>query len=549
MVALAAYAPSTYSPTIIVGPMTFNQLATQYTSANIVGFPAPFMTSDAGVAIWNGTAWIRGLRFTLLSLGVDFIFPPSGTMGNNGAYTLGGTGLDTTYSKAYMYCTPGQIFTGSGPGWYYTTMTSATAGIVYNNLYRFGQAPIPFSPIAFSSTGPGVWTSLVNTAITGPTCNIPAFAPGLNGRMDIKINWSTINNTNSKGIAINYEGNAVGGTDYETTAQHITTTRTIINKGATNIQGYSGATSAGAIANGTMAVDTTLAQSIWIYFNMLNAATDWIVLHDMTVDLTPAGVLDTPLIPLLTPASPSIVPPGAAALGYTTNVWFVNPTSSMISIGSATPLQSVSSLAHYSDTVVNGISYLSINQLGDGTNTACFTSPPSTLATLPSAGGWYFEAAVTLTSNHPDHWQSIYSDPIEKIGSSTTPFVEVDGMEQIGARSTNDPFYGNTTSVINWGSGSGSGSTSDTTNLSPPYFGPNIDWTQEHVFGYSYDPIGKKVSYWIDGVKMPLSISTASFDANIATLHYVLVLQAASHTIGAGGVPYSMLVRYFSAWN
>jgi hypothetical protein len=552
MVAVAAYAPSTYSPTVVVGPLTLDQLVTQYTSANIVGIPAPFATSDAGLQTWNGSAWVGGLAYPLFQSGIDAIFPPPGTMSNNGAFTFsGGVVLDAVYANAYIYMQPGQIFAGSTPGWYYCVMSSTSAGTVYNNPYRFGQPTIPVGGgTPFVCTGPGAWTALTNTAISGYTFNMPAFAMGINGRIDVKLSWSASNSSDDKGIAISYGGSGLGGTDYQTTALNFTTQRTMVNRGQTGAQVCNGTTGTGSlIGNSYITIDSTAAQSIWLYFNILTGTTNWIVLHYMQGVLTPAGLLDTPLLPSMTPANPGIVPPGAAALGYTNNVWFINPTLAMVSVGGSTPLQTTASLAHYSNATVNGVNYLSINQLGDGVNTACSTNTPSTLASLPSASGWYFEAAVTLTNNGTDHWQSVYFNPTEKNAGGTVPYVEVDGMEQIGARGANDPFYGNTTSVIDWGSGSGSPSTSDTTNLSPPYFGPNIDWTKEHIFGTSYDPVGEIIAFWIDGIKMPLSISTSSFNGNIATLHYFIVLQAASHTSGAGGTPYSMLVRYFSAWN
>jgi len=511
-------------------------------------------TLDAGLAQWNGSAWISGVSYALFQSGVDAIFPPSGTMGNNCAFTLG-TALDAIYPSAYIYFRPGAIFTGSQPGWYYTVMSSTTVGTCYNLRYSFGQPIIPVSlaGLSFVTTGPGAWTSITNTAITGFSANVPAFGMGLNGRLDVRLNWTASNTAGSKGIAMEYAGTAIGGTDYETTTNttNLITTRTIINRGATNAQVGQGVNGSGALtAQGYYAIDSTLGQSIWLYFNNLTAATDWSVLHSMTAELRPAGALDVPSATQPTPAGPAIVPPGAAAFGYNHNAWFATPTAADVSLTANTTSKLFAgvtqSQAHF--TTVNGM--LSLNQLGDGVNTGVSTidnnNVRGALSTLPSATGWYIEAAMRITANDPDHWQAAYANPIEKFVSGATPYVEVDGDEQIGAQSANNLFYGSTNSALNWPTGS-NGSSVTYNNLSPPTFGPNIDRTKEHIYGWGYDPIGKQCFFFLDGIKQPFTVATGTlgFDANIATGHYFLVLNASSH---GTNVPYSLIVRYISAW-
>jgi hypothetical protein len=549
MATLLAYAPNLVSPTVVAGPLTVEQLNAQYTSANIVGFPTA-VTTDAGLQSWNGSTWISGLEYTLLQTGVPMIIPPSGNMGNNGVFTLG-TALDRTYASAYMWFWTGDIASGLSGGWYYVQMTSATQGTVFNNTYRFGQPIIPSSPTAFATTGPGAWTLTINTLVTSLTCNIPAFGLGLNGRFEIEVGWTASNTSGSKAMALIYGGSSLfSDTQSDAQSNGYTTTRTVINQGQLGAQVVDGVQGAGTdLGQGFITVDSTKGQTIWAYLNVESANTDWMILHYMTVSLYSAGALDFPAPAILTSASSLIVPPGAAALGYTNNVYFINPTLAMVSTAGPTPLITVASLAHYSNATINGISYLSINQLGDGVNTACSTNTPSTLAQPLASGGMYFEAAVTLTNNSLDHWQSFYSNPIEKNGNASFPYVEIDWMEQIGGRSATDPFYGNTNGMVSWPSGSG-GSSSTTNNLSSvTFFGPNVDWTKEHIVGGSYDPINKVLAYWMDGVQQPLVIDTTAVNSNLSPLHYFVVLQAASHTSGAGGVPYSMLVRYFSAWN
>ena len=73
----------------------------------------------------------------------------------------------------------------------------------------------------------------------------------------------------------------------------------------------------------------------------------------------------------------------------------------------------------------------------------------------------------------------------------------------------------------------------------------NMDRTQEHIFGLSYDPAGKRVAWWVDG--MPTgSVSTDNVASIVDTYHYYIIMGNQSH----GKVkPYQMYVRYVSAWS
>jgi hypothetical protein len=114
---------------------------------------------------------------------------PTGTMGNNGAVTLG-TALNTTYANCYLALPAGAIAAGvpAATDFYYVQMSSATVGTVFNNtmsanLDSKGNPTIPASPTAFVTTGPGAFTG-VTGAVTVLTLTIPGGTMGVTGNFD-----------------------------------------------------------------------------------------------------------------------------------------------------------------------------------------------------------------------------------------------------------------------------------------------------------------------------------------------------------------------------
>src|SRR5579859_1785192 len=102
--------------------------------------------------------------------GIPFIVANTGTMGNNGALTLG-TALPSTYANAYVYLPANAISAGSAAGWYFCQFSSTTVGTVFNNTYSSGTPQIPAALVSFATTGPGAYTG-VTTQITGPNFTI-----------------------------------------------------------------------------------------------------------------------------------------------------------------------------------------------------------------------------------------------------------------------------------------------------------------------------------------------------------------------------------------
>lgn len=531
--------------------LTLAQLSVQFPASNY-STNVQYGTADDGLVQSNGSAWISGIHFPLFQTSIPIIIAPSGTMANNCALTLG-TPIDLTYPSAYMVLPSNAIAASTGVVLPYVQMSSATLGTCFQQQYSFGQPIVPTSPAAYVTTGPGAFTVNTTQSLMTYSVNIPASALGTSGRLEIKYTYSQ-SGTNSKSAAIFWGSTEIGATENETTAGTYNVTRTIINQGVTNSQLQMGTSGTGTVATqGFTAIDTTKPMSLEIQFNRLTSVTDWMVLRSMTIDLFPSGTLDAPSVPVPTAASASIVPPCAQAFGYTVNKFFLNPTTSSITLTGASgfPLQAGAgeSSANYTNVTINGVHYLSINQLGNGINPDVFAYTGGTVPAIAAANGIYMEAASTITNVSPDHWQDAYMDPLEKNAGPTVPFVEVDGDEQIGSLNSGNTFWGSTESTIDWCNGSGSASCHNFNNLSLVNAGANIDRTKEHIYGWGYDPVGQQTFYCLDGVRQPYTQSTSTFNSDIATLHYVIVFGAQSHTSGSGGVPYSNRIRYISGWS
>ena len=142
-----------------------------------------------------GLAIRRPLKY---SGSVPVGIPPSGSVGDNGALTLG-TALQTTYSNGiYLYFGSGKLFAGSAANLYWVVMSSPTVGTVYNNTYSGGQPLPPASATPIVATGPGAYTQVTATDIQLVVETIPGGTLGPNDGLISYPLWTVPNNANSK---------------------------------------------------------------------------------------------------------------------------------------------------------------------------------------------------------------------------------------------------------------------------------------------------------------------------------------------------------------
>jgi hypothetical protein len=150
----------------------------------------------------NGGKWGIGQGWNqktelIFSWSVPAGVAPSGSMGNNGALTLG-TALDQIYSDGvWLWLPANAISAGSAAGCYWCIMSSTTIGTVYNTVLG---SKIPYKPdynVAFSTTGPGAYTGLITESAVA-TITMPGGTLGLQGRVSGHILSSHNNSAGAK---------------------------------------------------------------------------------------------------------------------------------------------------------------------------------------------------------------------------------------------------------------------------------------------------------------------------------------------------------------
>ncbi len=95
----------------------------------------------------------------IISNGIPIGLPSSGSIGNNGALT-GIAALPKTYNAPgiFLYFPANAIVAGTAAGFYWTVMSSTTAGTIYNNVGSISNLVVPTTLTPFVTTGPGAYT-------------------------------------------------------------------------------------------------------------------------------------------------------------------------------------------------------------------------------------------------------------------------------------------------------------------------------------------------------------------------------------------------------
>ena len=249
-----------------------------------------YQVSDVGAngSYWksNGTTWIPvNNTVTLLTGQIPFVIAPTGTITvTTGVLTLG-TAIQQyllsngSPTKCYMYF-PAGAWTGSSAGWYYTTLSSTTAGLVYSNQYTTGQPTIPTSP-TLVTTGAGAYIGVTGT-ILGPNITTPANTIVPNNLLKLNFIGGNNNSVTSKVI-----GFSSLGTTY---LQNITTNTTSQSYGSNSILGVTADNSmtiwsltSGYIGQGAIRIVTSTTQGFYLSTAL---ATDWVSLsvYDMVLE-------------------------------------------------------------------------------------------------------------------------------------------------------------------------------------------------------------------------------------------------------------------------
>jgi hypothetical protein len=249
------------------------------------------------------------------------------------------------------------------------------------------------------------------------------------------------------------------------------------------------------------------------------------------------------------PCGNTEVPAGAKSLGYLRQVFCVTPTTSDISDGGGVKMMYTGTW--YNDALAP-LTFYSMSgavlavDIGGGVATETRKSLPGALPLLLGSAGFYVEIAERLSDNDMDHWPAFFLMPQEhnlrhQDRLSTDPVGYERWMElDVDEGGFNGGHHG---AVINWSGLYPHYVNQNGSNDPPSTFG--MDRTQVHVFGLSYDPSAKKVTWWVDGANVG-SASTQQIPSVVNGYHYYLCIAAQNHRLKH---PYKMYIQYFGAWS
>ena len=245
------------------------------------------------------------------------------------------------------------------------------------------------------------------------------------------------------------------------------------------------------------------------------------------------------------------VPVGAEALGYTTEIFYDQPSIAEVSatdVGTASKWYP-GTFAHRVDQnlatrelLANSSAGLSF-QLGGGVSSETQNSTVGVLPFLSGAKGFYVEFTMSMSGNDPDHHIGLYLETVEhNLAKADHLSTDPAGYERWTEIDVAETGYGpgSLATVLDWRGIYPLYSPTITNNSGHE---EAIDFTVEHRYGVSYDPITNTLQWYIDDKPTWKVVPQNSV---IKDWHYYLVMEAS--TRGAF-VPYQMYVRSLSAWS
>lgn len=242
-------------------------------------------------------------------------------------------------------------------------------------------------------------------------------------------------------------------------------------------------------------------------------------------------------------------PAGAKTLGYLHQAFCVTPTLSDIATTNGSVSKLYSGMWYNTAPVSMSLYSMTDNVLtfanGGGLTTETRQSMPGALPLLLGSVGFYVEFAERLSDNDPDHWPAVWLMPQEHdIKQHDHAPTDPPGYERWVELDVDEGGFnaGHHGALIYWYGKYPQYQKTNYGNDPPSTFG--MDRTQEHVFGLSFDPVGKKVTWWVDGANVG-SASTENIPSLVNGYHYYLLINNQSHKLNR---PYKMYVRYFDAW-
>jgi len=270
------------------GPSSSSNENTIPITASIDSIGRVLNVYGAGGRMLNGQTFCAniGASFIYEQLTYPSGVAPSGSVGNNGALTLG-TALDYVYGPTgispgiWLYFPTGAVYAGSLAGSYWCVMTSTTLGTIYNNILPIpGEDFPPTTPYPVIATGPGAYTG-VTTEVPVKALTIFANSVGEFGNMNSDALWSFNNTANAKTARLRFGG--ITGTIYESLNginNSSALSKTDIYCRATNYQIGGASIAYGLNASPPIASAVDMTQDVVkIATVQLATATDWMIMQ------------------------------------------------------------------------------------------------------------------------------------------------------------------------------------------------------------------------------------------------------------------------------
>lgn len=256
----------------------------------LTGTVVRFAAADEGNQVnlgnavyWPAVAGVTPATTALVQSGIPFILPSTGTMGASGALS-GITAIPVAYPDCYMYFPATAFAAASAAGWYYTVMSSTTAGTVYANTYSNGTPTIPTNVVAI--VGAGSSYTQVTTLIAGPQFPMTAGQMGPNGILHVTYTEANNNSAGAKTFSTVLGATSVVANTATTTIGKSTTQR-VYNAGKAAKQWTVADTTTGAVATASSTEDTATALTVSLSLQVA-VATDTVQFSAYSISLLPS---------------------------------------------------------------------------------------------------------------------------------------------------------------------------------------------------------------------------------------------------------------------
>jgi hypothetical protein len=258
-------------------------------SGTIAATTKPLIGDGAGSAV-AGASNVDFAPPSALSIGTHLVLMPAGTVGANGALTITGTALVAGLTEFYGYYPANSLTGANAAGFYWTSMSSTTAGTVYNNTYTPGTnlPAIPSAPTAFSATTGAAYTNTTGSNIVMAQVALGNNPLGKNGFVRQRGNMVFNTGATAHNIQTRLNGSAAGiQASASSTNIGYSFVDTIQNCGRTDRQAAPNSQigdvyGPGAAGPQFASIDTSGAVT-WSLAATLGATSDWVCLLGVDV--------------------------------------------------------------------------------------------------------------------------------------------------------------------------------------------------------------------------------------------------------------------------